>query len=140
MTTTFSEENRISRTNLPLAEILFSLQRLGNKRTSYFCLEHEFVGYVQYFGKKGKLTIEHRSFETDGYQHFTLGRSSNEKSIEIIEGGNGNHVAVFSNEILRLSDAKKVFIEFFTNYSIPSRYELRDWRWSSLEMHLKEDS
>ncbi len=90
--------------------------------------------------KKGKLTIEYKSYEKDGDLHFTLGRQSKKKGIEIVEGSNGNYVSVFPNEVLRLSDAKKVFIEFFTNYTVPDQYELRDWRWKSLTMLSIEES
>jgi hypothetical protein len=140
MTITFSEENRNLRMNLSLAEIMFSFQRLGNKSTSYFRLEHEFVGYVQCFGKKGKLTIEYRTYETSGDEHFTLGQSQKKQGIQIIEGGNGNYVPVFSDEVLHLSDVKKVFKEFFEKYAIPNSYKLRDWRWNSLLMLSTEES
>jgi hypothetical protein len=122
----FAESGKSSK-DPTLIYVLGSLERLGNKNKSFFILEHEFVGYVQCFGKKGRLTIEHRSYEKDGYKHFTLGKRSENKEIEVVQSTTGDHLMVFSNEVLRLSDAKKVFQEFFTNYSIPSQYFLRNW-------------
>ena len=116
MTATFDEENRTPVLNPSLTWIMHSLERLGNKNTSYFSLEHEYIGYVQCFGKKGKLTIEYRSYEKDGDLHFTLGRFSRKKGIQIIEGVNGNFIPIFSHEVLCLSDAKKVFTEFFAKF------------------------
>jgi hypothetical protein len=108
-----------------LAQVLGALEDLNPGGPSFAILEAKTGDYVQTAGKPTAMTVEWRSYDSAGFQHFVGGRgdTSSEEARVPTQGG---FVTVRANEVLDLQAVQEVFTAFFNGEDRPASLSWRD--------------
>lgn len=106
-----------------------ALSQLGFPEPTFVILADQTGSYVQTAGTPERLTVEWRRYDKDSFRHFVAGHLNARAQEDYILASEG-HVAVQSNEVLKLGEALQIFAAF-TKKQLP----LANFQWRELPPH-----
>jgi hypothetical protein len=121
----FAREGEAEIQNPTLDQVLYALDNINPKISSFFTLVDSSGNYVQTAGAKLRLIVEYRRVHGDLFQHFVMGQDLEDKSEKSINYS-GGAIKLQANEILNISKAKEIFERFYKFGTVPSNLLLRD--------------
>ena len=120
------EQEAIAPTEITdVQKVIDGIDNLHPKKNSYYAVIKQNGDYLQFAGSCERLVAEVRRYQGKQFRHYVIGRDTESGLVDKIECNVGP-IRINQNQVLNVSDAKKLIQAFCNNLPWPNEYQIGD--------------